>query len=229
MLAPPEHDLAERAQLPGGRVEGDDLSLDDRLARAQPGREHLHDVRELRADPLQPPGEQLDRPVGGLVRLDPDAVVLVLGRAPAAQLGQDLRGVGQPLGQHGPHRAARPHPESLHRRHAAVGQDGGDPAQVAADVVGAFQHRPGGPPAGVRLRQCIQDGGRADAQPQVPGDQAEQVPGLQRGGLAEQAGQHGPHRVSTTAVTSRLAGQRRPGPAAARRPGRGRRSPARRR
>ena len=70
-----------------------------------------------------------------------------------------------------------------------VDQGGGDPAQVAADVVGAFQHRPGGPPAGVDLGQRVQDGGRADAQPQPLGDQAQQVAGLQRGGLAEQPGQ----------------------------------------
>jgi hypothetical protein len=41
----------------------------------------------------------------------------------------------------------------------------------------------------VHLRERVQDRGRADAQPQVPGDQAQQVAGLQRGGLAEQAGQ----------------------------------------
>jgi hypothetical protein len=46
VLAPPEHDLAERAQLPGGRVDGDDLPLDDRLGRAQPRRENLDDIGE---------------------------------------------------------------------------------------------------------------------------------------------------------------------------------------
>ena len=139
--------------------------------------------------PLQPPGEQLDRPVGGPVRLDPDAVVLVLGRALAAQLGQDLRRVRQPLGEHGPHRVARLHLELLDRRQPAADQRGGDLAQVAADVVGAFQHRPGGPAARMDLGERIQDGGRADAQPQAPGDQAQQVAGLQRGGLGEQPGQ----------------------------------------
>jgi len=41
----------------------------------------------------------------------------------------------------------------------------------------------------VYLRQRIENGGRADAQPQPPGDQAQQVTGLQRGGLGEQARQ----------------------------------------
>ena len=123
------------------------------------------------------------------MRLHPDPVVLVLGRAPAAQLGQDLGGVGQPLGQHGPHRVARAHLEPLDRRQPAVGEGGGDPSEVAADVIGPFQHRPGGPPTGARLRERVQDGWRADPQPQAPGDQAQQVAGLQRGGLGEQAGQ----------------------------------------
>src|SRR5256886_17490175 len=79
VLAPPEHDLLERAQLPRGRVERDDLTLDDRLGRAQPCRQDLDDVWELGGDALKPPGEQLDLAVGGAVRLDPDAVVLVLG------------------------------------------------------------------------------------------------------------------------------------------------------
>ena len=136
-------------------------------AGPSPAARSLDDVGELGADPLQPPGEQLDRPVGGPVRLDPDAVVLVLGRALPAQLGEDLRGVGQPLGEHGPHRVARPDLDLLDRRHPAAGQRGGDLAQVTADVVGAFQYRPGGPPARVHLRERVQDGGRADAQPQV--------------------------------------------------------------
>ena len=123
------------------------------------------------------------------MRLDPDPVVLVLRRAPPAQLGQDLAGVGQPLGQHGPHRVARPDVQLLHRGQSAADQRGGDQSYVAADVVGALQHLPLGPPARVDLGQRVQDGGRADAQPQVPGDQAEQVPGLQRGGPAEQPGQ----------------------------------------
>jgi hypothetical protein len=153
---------------PRGRVDGDDLPLDDRLGRARPRREDLDDVGELRADALQPPGEQLDRPVGGPVRLDPDAVVLVLGRALPAQLDQDLRRVGQPLGEHGPHRVTRAHLELLGRRHPAAGQSGGDLAQVAADVAGAFQDRPGGPPAGVHLRQRVQDGGRSDPPAATP-------------------------------------------------------------
>ena len=189
VLAPPEHDLAERVQLPRGRVVRDDLPLQDRLARPQPRGQRLDDVGELRGHPLQPAGEQLDRPVRGPVRLHPDAVVLVLRRALPAQLGQDLVRLGEPLGQHGPHRVARADLDLLGRRQAAGGQGGGDPAQVAADVVGAFQHRPGGPPAGVDLGQRVQDGGRADAQPQPLGDQAQQVAGLQRGGLAEQPGQ----------------------------------------
>lgn len=57
------------------------------------------------------------------------------------------------------------------------------------DVVGAFQHRPGGPPAGIDLGQRVQDGRRADTQPEPPGDQAQQVPGLQRAGPGEQPGQ----------------------------------------
>jgi hypothetical protein len=112
------------------------------------------------------------------VRLDPDAVVLVLGRAPPAELGQDLLAVGQPLGQHGPHRVTRTHLDLLDRRHPAVHQNGRDPAQVTADVVGTFQHRPIGSAAGVHLRERVQDGRCADPQPQPLGDQAEQVAGL---------------------------------------------------
>ena len=123
------------------------------------------------------------------MRLHPHAVVLVLRRAFPAELGQDPGRVGQPLGQHGPHRVTRADLDLSGRRQAAFGQGGGDPAQVAADVVGAFQHRPGGPPAGVHLGQRVQDGGRADAQPQPLGEVAQQVAGLQRGGLAEQPGQ----------------------------------------
>jgi hypothetical protein len=153
------------------------------------------------------------------VRLHPDAVVLVLGRAPAAQLGQDLGGVGQPLGQHGPHRVARLDVQLLHRGQPAADQRGRDQADVAADVVAALEHLALGSPARVDLGQRVQDGGRADAEPQVPGDQAEQVPGFQRRGLAEQPGQQLQlaalralplaaaiwRRVRTTATTSRLA------------------------
>ena len=138
------------------------------------------------------------------MRLDPDAVVLVLGRALPAQLGQDLRRLGQPLGQHGPHRVARAYADLLDRGQAAGRQGGGDPAQVAADVVGAFQHRPGGPPAGVHLGQGVQDGGRADAQSQPLGDQPQQVAGLQRGGPGEQPGQ----QVQFAALRARPFGRR---------------------
>src|SRR2546430_13452140 len=89
VLAPPEHDLLEGAQLPRGRVERDDLTLDDRLGRAQPRRQDLDDIRELSGDALQPPGKQLDLAVGCAVCLDPDAVGIVFGRAPPAQLGKD--------------------------------------------------------------------------------------------------------------------------------------------
>src|SRR2546430_15462027 len=89
VLAPPEHDLLERAQLPGGRVERDDLTLDDRLGWAQPRRQDLDDVRELGGDALQPPGEQLDLAVGGAVRLGPGAAALILGRAPPPPPGKD--------------------------------------------------------------------------------------------------------------------------------------------
>ena len=106
----------------------------------------------------------------------------------AAQLGQDLHRVGQPLGEHGPHSVTRAHLQLLDRRHPASDQNGGDLAQIAADVVGAFQHRPGGPPTGVYLRERVQDGGHADAQPQSSGDQAQQVADLQRGSLGEVAG-----------------------------------------
>jgi len=41
----------------------------------------------------------------------------------------------------------------------------------------------------VHQRERVEDGGSADAQPQRAGDQAQQVPGLQRSGLREQAGQ----------------------------------------
>jgi hypothetical protein len=189
VLAAPQHDLAEWPQLAGGGVVGDDLALEDRLGRPEPGRQQLDDVGELVGYFLKPPGEQLDTSVGGAVRLNPDTVVLVLGGAPPAQPGQDLRGVGQPLGQHDPHRVARLHPQLFHRGQPAARQRGGDLAEVAADVVAALQHRPGGLAARVHLGKRVQDGGRADAEPQVPGDQAQQVAGLQRGGPGEQSGQ----------------------------------------
>ena len=106
-----------------------------------------------------------------------------------AQAGQDLPGVGQPLRQHDPHRVARLDPQPLHRGQAAAVQGGRDLAEVAADVVTALEHRPGGLAARVHLGERVQDGGRADAEPQVLGDQPQQVPGLQRGGPAEQSGQ----------------------------------------
>ena len=109
------------------------------------------------------------------MRLDAHPVVLVLGRALAAELGQDLRGLGQPLGQHHPDRVARPHPQPLHRVQPVADQRAGDQAEVAADVVPPLQHRPVLPAAGVDVGQRVQDGRRADAEPQVAGDQPEQV------------------------------------------------------
>jgi hypothetical protein len=189
MLATSQHDLTERPEFPRRRVVGDHLTLEDRLPRPQPRGQARHDVGKLPRDPLQPPGEQLDLPVRGAMRLDPDAVVLVLRAALPAQLGQDLRAFGEPLRQHGPHRAARRHPQFLDRGEPVSDQDPSDSPQVAADVIGAFQYRPGGLPAGLHLGQRVQDGGRTDAQPQVPGDQAQQVAGLQRGGQGEQPAQ----------------------------------------
>ena len=81
-------------------------------------------------------------PVGGAVRLDPHAVVLVLRRAPAAELGQDLLRHRQPLGEHHPDRMAGPDPQLLHRLQAAGDQRRGDQAEVAADVVRPLEHRP---------------------------------------------------------------------------------------
>ena len=189
MLAPAEHDLLERAQLAGRRVVRDRLALEDRLPRAERRVERLDQVGELVVDPLQPAGEQLDLAVGGAVGLDPDPVVLVLGGALAAQPGQDLVGLGQPLGEHDPHRVARPHLHLLDRRQPAAGQRLGDHAEVAADVVRPLQHRAVGLAAGVHPDQRVEDRRRADAEPQVAGDQAQHVARLQRGGPVEQAGQ----------------------------------------
>ena len=123
------------------------------------------------------------------MRLDPDAVVLVLGRAPPAQPGHDLAGVSQPLGQHDPHRVSRLDPQLLHRGQPAADQGGGHLTEVAADVVTTLQHRPGRLAAPVHPGQGVQDGRRANAQPQVPGHQAQQITGLQRGGPGQQPGQ----------------------------------------
>ena len=146
------------------------------------------------------------------MRLDPDAVVLVLGRAPPAQPGQDLVGVGQPLGEHDPHRVPRLDPQLLHRGQPAACQGGGDLAEVAADVVAALEHRPGGLAARVDLGERVQDGGRADAEPQVPGHQAQQVAGLQRGGPGQQPGQ----QLQLRALRARPLGERRSRAACAR-------------
>src|SRR3712207_6533710 len=53
---------------------------------------------------LQKAGVQLQGAVGGAVGLDPDAVVLVRGRAAPTELGQDLGRLAEPLGEHGPDR-----------------------------------------------------------------------------------------------------------------------------
>jgi hypothetical protein len=172
-------------RLPGGRVKGDHLALQDRLARAEPAPEDLDDVGELGADALLPAGEQLEGAVSGAVGLHSNAVVLVLGGALPAQLGEDLPGVGQPLGEHDPDRVARADLQLLDRGQPPVDQGGGDQAEVAADVVGALQHRPRRPAAGVHQRERVEDGGSADAQPQRAGDQAQQVAGLERGGPGE--------------------------------------------
>ena len=123
------------------------------------------------------------------MRLDPDAVVLVLGRAPPAQPGQDLVGFREPLREHDPDRVSGLDPQLPHRRQAAVGHGGGDLTKVAADVVAALEGRPGGPAARVDLGEGIEDGRRPDAEPQVPGHQPEQVTGLERGRPGQQPGQ----------------------------------------
>jgi len=180
VLAAPEHDLLEGAQLPGGGVEGDHLPLNDRLLRGERGAQVAGDLRELGGHVAEPAGVQLHGAVGGQVGLDPHAVVLVLGRADPTQPLQDLRSIRQPLGEHRPHRVARPHLHRLDCLQAALDQGLGDQAEVAAAVVGALQHRPGRPPAGIHRRQRVQDRGGADPQPQRPGDQPQQVAGLQR-------------------------------------------------
>jgi hypothetical protein len=123
------------------------------------------------------------------VGLDPDAVVLVLGRARPAQLGQDLGRLAHPLGEHGPHRVARPHLHRLHRGQPLGGQGGRDQAQVRADVVGPLQDLSLPAAAGVHLGQGVEDGGGADPQPQRGRDRAQQVAGLQRGRLVQQGDQ----------------------------------------
>ncbi len=90
--------------------------------RPQAGVEHLHDVGELPGHPFQAAGEQFQVAVGGAMGLYPDAVVLVFGGAASAELGEYLRGTGQSLGQHGPHRVAGPHPDLFHRGQPALGQ-----------------------------------------------------------------------------------------------------------
>jgi hypothetical protein len=101
VLAAAEHDLLERAQLAGGRVGGDRLAFQDHLPRPEALVEQLHDLQELGREAFQPAGVQLQLPVGGAVGLEADAVVLVLGRARAAEPGEDLGAVGQPLGEMG--------------------------------------------------------------------------------------------------------------------------------
>jgi len=64
-------------------------------------------VGELGGDPHEAPGEQLELAVSP-VRLDAQAVVLVLSRARSAELAQDLLSTSQALREHRPDRVARP-------------------------------------------------------------------------------------------------------------------------
>jgi hypothetical protein len=93
--------------------------------------------------------------------------------------------------EHGADRVARADFHPLHLGQPARGQRGGHQAQVGADVVGAFQHRPRLAAAGVDLGEGVQDGGGADPQAQRPGAGAHQVAGLQRRRLLQQAHQPG--------------------------------------
>ena len=157
------------------------------------GVEQLDDVGELPGHPFQAAGVQLQLSVGGAVGLHPDAVVLVLGRAAARPAWPSTSAV-------------------LDSRWASIGRTGlpartwirstaasppldqrrGDQAEVGADVVGPFQHRTGLAAAGVHLGERVQDGGGADPEAQLAGHGADQVAGLQRRRLAQQARQQRP-------------------------------------
>ena len=90
MLAAPEHDLLEWAQLAGRCVVRHHFALQDRLARTQPGLQQLDYVGELAACPLLSAGEQLNPAISSAVCLDPHAVVLVLSHATPTQPGENL-------------------------------------------------------------------------------------------------------------------------------------------
>ena len=71
----------------------------------------------------------------------------------------------------------------------AAGQRLGDHPEVAADVVGPLQNGPVGLAPGVHPHQRVEDRRRADAEPEIAGDQTQHVPRLQRCGSPEQPGQ----------------------------------------
>ena len=192
----------------------------------------------------RPPGEQLQPPVGGAVRLHPDAVVLVLGRAGSAELGEDLRGAGQPLGQHRPHRVAGPHLDPLHRGQPAARPGSRRPGRGRSRCCRRVP-APAGPAARRRAPGRARPGWWRCRCPRrsVAGHRADEVPGLHRGRPVEQRRQQG--QLAPLRTRSGRGGDlvqrvehvldlqaRRPAtrtrrPAAARRPGPGRRSPAR--
>jgi hypothetical protein len=140
----------------------------------------------LPGHPFQAAGVQLELAVGVAVGLHPDAVVLVLRGAAAAQLGEHLGGAGQALREHRPDRVAGAYPDLLHRLRPTLGDRGGDQPDIRADVEGPLENRPGLAATGVHLREPVQDGGGADAQTQVPGHRTHEVARFQRCRLAQQ-------------------------------------------
>ena len=189
---------------------------------AQAGAQQRHHVRELGAHPLLPPGEQLDLAVGG-------------AGAPAPACRRTCAR---------PRRSRRAWPGSPRRRRAAgpASPAPGGPAGPAARATASrppltrvaatsprsqqmlYARSSAGrslPAAGVHDGQGVQDGRRTDAEPEVPGDQPQQVAALQRGGLASSPVSRSSLRpwepvpsaraiscrVSTTCSTCRLVGR----------------------
>ena len=106
-----------------------------------------------------------------------------------AEPGENFVGLGQPLGQHHPHRIAGSHPHLLDCGQPAGGQRGRDQAEITADVVRPFEYRSVFPAPGVDLRQRIQNRRRADPQPEAASHQTQQVARLQRSGQRQEAGE----------------------------------------
>ena len=177
VLAAPEHHVLAGRSSPARPGRGPPHCTLEVALRAQALVEHLHRLGELGRDPVQPAGVQLQDPVGGAVGLDPDAVVLVLGRAGPPQLGQDLGRLAEPLGHMG--RTGCPPGPACLRPAGAAGTRVAATSRGPSNLVGPAPARP-------RLaspawpRPAHPGWWRSPPQPQAAGHSPQQVAGLQR-------------------------------------------------